>query len=107
MLDRIWQRWATLEVLSGRLNAPDFERSADDYFAVSWGWPEWESLDPLKEADADIALVNARIRSRHEVIMARGRDPEETDSEIAADNFIPKINAGGNLPANVESQNAA
>ena len=106
LLDRIWQRWATLEVLSGRLAAPDFEQSADDYFAVSWGWPEWELLDALKEASADVTLLNAGIKSRQEIIESRGRDFEDTNSELLADNFIPKINAGGNLPANVESQNA-
>ena len=105
LLDRVWARFVTLEVLSGRLNAPDFAHAADDYFAVSWGWPEWESLDPLKEAEADIALINAGIRSRQEVVESRGRDFEDVDAEIRADNFVPKINAGSKAPANVEPNN--
>jgi capsid protein len=104
----VWERVVTLEILSSRLHAPDFERASEDYFAVSFLFPEWESLDPLKEANANVALLDAGIRSRAEIIAARGRDPEDVDAEIAADTFIPRINpsaAAAGALANVESQN--
>jgi lambda family phage portal protein len=100
-LDLIWQRVVTLEILSGRLQAPDFERDAESFFAVNWGWPAWPSLDPLKEVNADVAAINAGIKSRQQVVEEGGRDVEDVDSEIAADNFIPRTNAtAGNAPAN-------
>jgi lambda family phage portal protein len=99
LLDPLWRRVITLEILSGRLNAPDFAPAADDYFAVAWGWPEWESLNPFDETRADVLAINAGIRSRHEVIAARGRDPEDVDAEIAADRFTPRASAGGNVTA--------
>jgi capsid protein len=69
----VWQRLVTLEILSGRMYAKDFERRANDYFAVSFLWPEWPSIDPLKDAKADMLEVNAGLKSRQELIAARPR----------------------------------
>lgn len=90
LLRPVWKRWVTLEILSGRLNAPGFESNPEPYFSVSFLFPAWASLDPLKDAEADILLIDAGIRSRHEVIAARGRDPAMVDAEIASDTFIPR-----------------
>jgi lambda family phage portal protein len=89
----VWQRLVTLEVLSGRMYARDFERRADNYFAVSFLWPEWPSIDPLKDAKADTLEVNAGLKSRQELIAARGRDPAEVFEEIEADPVRPDIAA--------------
>lgn len=93
LLRPIWERLITLEVLTGRLAARDFERRTDDFFAVSFLWPEWPSLDPLKDSKADVLAVNAGLKSRHEIIAARGRDPAEVDDEIEADTIRPDITA--------------
>jgi lambda family phage portal protein len=85
----LWQRFVTLEVLSGRLNAPDFMRDPSPFFDVNFLFPEWAALDPLKEAQADTTLLAAGLRSRQELIAARGRDPQTVDEEIAADSFVP------------------
>ena len=86
-LQPIWNRFVTLEVLSGRLHAPDFVRDPSPYFAASFLFPAWPSLNPLDEARADEITINNRVRSRQEVIAARGRDPAEVDAEISADPF--------------------
>jgi len=90
LLRPIWRRWVTLEILSGRLYAPDFERDPSPYFAASFLFPEWASLDPYREAQADVTLLNAGIRSRAEIIAARGRDVADVDAEIASDTFTPR-----------------
>jgi lambda family phage portal protein len=105
LLEPIWQRFVTLEILSGRLNAWDFERNVEDFFSVSFLFPEWAALDPLKDTNADVIALGAGLRSRAEIIAARGRDPEEVDAEIAADTFIPRPAAPGN-PQLLEQQNA-
>jgi lambda family phage portal protein len=64
LLRPIWRRHVTLEVLSGRIFAPDFERDAEPYFSVTFQWPGFAALDPLKEAQADIALLQSGLRSR-------------------------------------------
>lgn len=90
LLRPIFRRWITLELLSGRLYGPAFAHDPQSYYASSFIFPSWTSLDPAREATADIALINAGVRSRAEVIAARGRDPADVDAEIASDTFVPK-----------------
>jgi lambda family phage portal protein len=87
LLQPIFERFVTLEILSGRIDAPDFEENSEEYLASDWRFPAWASLDPAKDAAADIELLNAKLRSRSEIIAARGRDIEDVDREIAADPF--------------------
>jgi lambda family phage portal protein len=96
LLQPAWERAITLEVLSGRLNAPGFERDPEPYFDATFLFPDWSSLDPYKEAQADAALLHAGLRSRQEIIAARGRDFEEVDAELAADTFQPALSAPAN-----------
>jgi lambda family phage portal protein len=91
LLRPVWRRHVTLEILSGRLYAPDFERDPEPYFAVTFQWPGFAALDPLKEAQADIALLQSGLRSRAEIIASRGRDIEDVDREFAADTFRPIV----------------
>ena len=86
-LQPVWNRFVALEVFSGRLHAPEFMRDPSPYFAVSFLFPAWPSLNPLDEARADEITINNRVRSRQEVIAARGRDPAEVDAEISSDPF--------------------
>jgi lambda family phage portal protein len=104
LLRPIWQRWVTLEVLSGRLYAPDFESDPSPFFAVTFLFPEWASLDPYREAQADTTLLNAGIRSRAEIIASRGRDIADVNAELAADVFVPR--ASPSNPALLGGQNA-
>jgi lambda family phage portal protein len=97
VLQPIWRRFVTLEVLSGRLYAPDFERDPEPYFSMVARWPAFSALDPYREAQADAALLAAGIRSRAEIIASRGRDVTDVDAEIAADTFVPRAPARANL----------
>jgi capsid protein len=53
---------------------------------VKWLPPAWAWVDPLKDAQAAIAEMNANLRSRSEIVAERGYDIEALDREIAADN---------------------
>ena len=46
LFEPIWRRWVLLEILIGRLHAPDFARDPEPYFAVSFLFTEWAALDP-------------------------------------------------------------
>ncbi|MBF0246829.1 MAG: phage portal protein [Alphaproteobacteria bacterium] len=81
----VWERFVRMQVLSGALQAPGFERDESPYLAVKWIAPGWEWVDPLKDAQAAIAEIEAGIRSRAEVVNGRGYDVEALDAEIAAD----------------------
>jgi lambda family phage portal protein len=63
---------------------------------ASYLLPDFASLEPLKETEADVLAINSGLRSRAEVIAARGRNISEIDAELAADKFVPKAQASQN-----------
>ena len=85
LLQPIWERFVLIEVLSGRLEARDYEEAPEAYNDVDFRWPAWPSLDPSKDAEADEVALRTKVKSRAEIIAARGRDIEDVDREITAD----------------------
>lgn len=77
----VWRRWATLEVLSGRVEA-----TVEAAFPVAWITPKQHWVDPSKDVTAEIDAINAGLMSRREAVAARGVDYEALVAEIAADN---------------------
>ena len=88
-LDGLWRKFAMLEILTGRLRARDFEARPLAYLNARFAFPAWQPLDPLKQAKADTLLLNARLRSRAELIAENGRDPDDVDAEIERDPLMP------------------
>lgn len=97
LLQPIFERWLAIEILSGRLAAPDFERDPESYLAVEFRWPAWSPLDPLKDAAADEIALRNRVKSRAEIIAARGRDIEDVAHEFEHDPFPPPDKTGASL----------
>jgi lambda family phage portal protein len=89
VLDPLWRRFVTLEILSGRIDAPSFEERPEDFFDVEWLWPGWGAVDPNKEIDAEIAAIGAGLKSRREAIAASGRDPDAVMEAVAAEPPLP------------------
>lgn len=85
LLRPIWKRVITLGVLSGDLDAPDFEASTRDYFAVEWIMPRPMQVDPLKDVQATVAEIEAGLTSRRKAVAERGWSIDDLDEEIAAD----------------------
>ncbi|MGY4297137.1 lambda family phage portal protein [Bradyrhizobium sp. i1.4.4] len=86
LLTPIWDRLVLLEVLSGRLRAPDYETNPERYTA-QFLFPGWPPIDELKAAKANTLNIAAKVKSRAEVISEGGRDPADVDAEIEADPF--------------------
>lgn len=76
ILDLIFRRWHAIEKLAGRTSAEA---------EPAWIEPAWPQIDPEKEAAGEIALLNARLKSRKEIVEARGREFETVSAEIDAD----------------------
>ncbi len=76
VLDPVFKRWHAIEKLAGRTRAE---------VEPSWIEPAWPQIDPEKEAAGEIALLTARLKSRKEIIEARGREFETVSAEIEAD----------------------
>lgn len=81
----VWRRWATLEILSGRLDAPGFEADPEQYLTPRWITPGWQWVDPAKEIGAQREAVEAGFMSRREVVAGRGLDIEALDADRAED----------------------
>jgi lambda family phage portal protein len=85
LLMPVWRRLIATDIVAGRLQAPGFVRDSASYEAVTFLWPMWASLDPLKEAEADQILLANAVKSREQIIAERGRDIADVEREITAD----------------------
>lgn len=79
----LWRRWIDLQSLSGAITATG--AALDDYRAVRFVPPGWQWVDPNNEVKAEIAAIEAGLKSREEAVAGRGRDIDELDVEIARD----------------------
>lgn len=75
--ERVWRDFIDFAIVSGRL-----PRSTP--YDVVHSPPRFESVDPLKDAMADLIETRAGFISIPAAISARGWDPEETAEETAA-----------------------
>ncbi|GMO87169.1 phage portal protein [Bradyrhizobium ottawaense] len=100
LLNRVWDRLVLLEVLSGRMRAPDYETNPEHYTA-QFLFPGWAPIDELKAAKANTLNIAAKVKSRAEIISEGGRDPADVDAEIEADPFADDLAASAN---NITSQ---
>ncbi len=86
LLEPIYQDLIEMAFLSGEITpgpTTDLESLTDAKFrGLAQPW-----VDPLKEANADIALIDANIKSRQQVIRERGGDTRQVDMEIENDEY--------------------
>lgn len=77
----LWRRWIEGMVLSGEIPADQLA----DYLSVRFVAPGWQWVDPRNEVEAEVAAINAGLKSREEVVAGRGRDIDDLDAERARD----------------------
>ena len=81
----VWARWMDAAVLSGALALPGYETNRSRLLTADWLPTKWDWVDPLKDANAEIAQIEAGLKSRTQAIAERGYDAEQVDREIAAE----------------------
>lgn len=81
----VWARWMDAAVLSGALTLPGYEGNRSRLLTADWLPTKWDWVDPLKDANAEIAQIEAGLKSRTQAIAERGYDAEQVDREIAAE----------------------
>ena len=64
---------------------PAYEVDRSRLLAANWLPTKWDWVDPLKDANAEIAQIEAGLKSRTQAIAERGYDAEQVDREIAAE----------------------
>ncbi len=79
----VWARFMDTAVLAGALRLPGYDRRRAEYLACNWLPTKWDWVDPLKDANAEIAQIEAGLKSRTQAIAERGYDAEQVDAEIA------------------------
>lgn len=81
----VWRKVIAHGVLSGALDAPDFERNPAAYLTADWLPPKPLQVDPLKDINATIAELQAGLTSRRKAVAERGWNLDDLDAEIAAE----------------------
>jgi len=81
----VYARWMDAAVLSGALALPGYEANRVQLLTADWLPTKWDWVDPLKDANAEIASIEAGLKSRTQAIAERGYDAEQVDREIAAE----------------------
>lgn len=82
----VWRNWLLLRALSGAKGMDGYFENPAAYEAARWITPRFDWIDPLKDAEAEIAAIGAGLMSRRQAVAARGEDIERLDQEIADDN---------------------
>ncbi|CAM7335308.1 phage portal protein [Escherichia coli] len=59
---------------------------------ISWTYPAWESIDPIKDSQKDSIDVENGFKSAADVIISRGEDPDMVFAQIEQERnrYIPK-----------------
>lgn len=83
-----YDEWLRMAILAGALPF-DYTR-IDKYRDVKWQARRWAWVDPLKEVNASIAAIDARLKSRTQIIAEGGEDVEDVFDEIAAEEQLAK-----------------
>ena len=79
----VWARFMDTAVLAGALRLHGYDRRRAEYLSCNWLPTKWDWVDPLKDANAEIAQIEAGLKSRTQAIAERGYDAEQVDAEIA------------------------
>jgi len=81
-------QWLQLEALTKDYIPSYFWQNPELIERHSWSYKERPTTDPVRDATADIKLLEAGLKSPQEIILARGGDPEKVIAEIAKFNSI-------------------
>ena len=81
-LELIFERWLEMAIISGQLALP--MAKFDKFNQPAWIGRRWAWIDPLKEAQANLLLLQARLTSHYQLLGEQGEDPEEVFDDIKA-----------------------
>jgi lambda family phage portal protein len=83
VLRPLWRRWIAVQTLAGFIPADPV--SLADYLAVRFIGPGFDWIDPESQIAAEVLAMANGLKSREEIVAARGRDIDELDAELARD----------------------
>lgn len=83
---RIYEGWLINSVANRTVSLPSSYISR--YFDVKWQARRWAWVDPQGEVKANIDAINAKLKSRTQIIAEQGEDIEDVFEEIAEENDL-------------------
>ncbi|MDP3647278.1 MAG: phage portal protein [Paracoccaceae bacterium] len=95
----VWRAVILHGVLSGDLDAPDFEANPEAYLSADFIMPAFMQVDQMKAVQADVAELAAGLTSRRKLVAARGWSLDDLESEISAER--------GTVAKDTDSENGA
>lgn len=108
----VYELWLAEAVALGRIKAPGFFDDPlvrDAWSGARWIGPVQGSLDPLKEANADVTLINAGLKTHEQATTERGNgDFEENAEQLKRENEVLDIPKATQIVTddNAEEENA-
>lgn len=97
------ERWLKMAILKGAIvigNRP-LSRPVDQYLeALYFQGRRWAWTDPQKDTQSNISSIDARIKSRSQVIRDQGDDPESVWAELAREDELMRKLGLTNEPRN-------
>lgn len=85
----VWRAVILHGILSGDLDAPNFEANPEFYLQAEWLPPRPLQVDSLKDINATKAELDAGLTSRRKAVAERGWILEDLDAEIEAEKRTP------------------
>lgn len=83
---RVWRAFLEQAVLSGRITVKRTASFEEMVRSVKWMGHAFEHVQPREDSEAMVRRIRAGVSSRSSEAAEQGRDPEELEREIAADN---------------------
>ena len=96
----VYESWLEMQLLTARWSIP--VSKFDKFANVQYRPRSWQSVDPVKDTNADRLKLEAGLTSWSDVIAKSGRDPDEVFSQIAKDK--EKMASLGITPAFLNEQ---
>jgi lambda family phage portal protein len=87
LLTPIFERWIEVAVLSGAVSLPGYDLAPDRFCDCRWRTRGWSYIDPLKDVEADKALIRCGLKTSAQVVAEheQGGDIEEIMVALAAE----------------------
>ncbi len=84
----VWRRFVDTLILQGKIPQKALDDPKVAVHAVQWTAPKFESVDPVKDAAAELKMIRTGTLDLFEAISRNGYDPEERLQKIARINRI-------------------
>lgn len=101
-LQDVFEQWLRMAMLNDQVVMPNGSAlpiaKFDKFNRAHWAGRRWSWVDPLKDAEAAILLVNNRLKSRQDVMAEAGRDLDDTWRQLRQEQELAAV-MGISLPS--------